>query len=894
MMSEEKKTKEQLIEELKELRNRLSELEAAEAEHRQPEEELNSEREQLLSLFESINEIIYVADPETYEILYANKFLKEAFGKDLEGGTCYRELQGLDEPCDFCTNKIILKQKGKPYTWEYHNPVLDRHYMITDRIIKWPDGRDVRFELAIDITERKEAEEALQSEKAFTEVALNSLADVFYVLDAEGSLLRWNDSFSRVTGHSDEELSSMSVLDFFGGEDLQRQREFFRTLLREGQASFEAEVMAKDGRRIPYYFHSTLLRDAEGNPDIVCGVGRDINERKRAEEALRESEEKYRDLFESASDLIQSVTPQGRFVYVNRAWKETLGYDEEEVKDLNMFDIIHPESMEHCMETFGRVVSGEDVEGIEASFVSKDGRKIMVEGSASCRFVDGKPANTRGIFHDVTERKQSEEELRRLSNAVKMSTDSIVLADTEGKITEVNEATVEMYGAEDKNNLIGRNAFDLIAAEDRERALAGMAEAMEKGYVESREYQVVRQDGTHIPVEMSVATMKDAKDELIGFVAVSRDISERNRVEEALRESAHNLAERIKELDCLYSISRIVEKPGISLEEIMQETVDILPASLQYPEVACARIILHEREFKTANFEKTAWEQSSELMVRGQRVGTVEVDYLEVRPEEDEGPFLSEERNLVNAVAEELGRIIDRKLAEEEKQLHMQELESFAQSISHDLRGPLALIIGFSHTARMARERGNEELELQSMDDALRAARRMDDFIDSLLQYTRAGRPQEKAVRVEPGEVLREVLLDMEGIIQDKGAEVEVEGDLPAIKVNAAKLKQVLSNLLGNAIKFTWENIGPQVEVGAKKEDDTVTIYIHDNGLGIPEEKRQAIFEPFKRYSSVEYPGLGIGLSTVKRAVEAWGGKVWVESIPGKGSTFYFTAPAAD
>ena len=126
------------------------------------EEVLESERAQLLSIFNSINQIIYIADPKTYEILYINDTIKHIFQKSLLGGICYKEFQGLESPCEFCTNEIILKEKNKPYQWEYHNQILNRDYMIIDRIIKWPDGRDVRFEIAIDITDRKVAEEALR------------------------------------------------------------------------------------------------------------------------------------------------------------------------------------------------------------------------------------------------------------------------------------------------------------------------------------------------------------------------------------------------------------------------------------------------------------------------------------------------------------------------------------------------------------------------------------------------------------------------------------------------------------------------------------------------------------------------------------------------------------
>ena len=122
------------------------------------EETLKAERAQLISIFDSIDEIVYVTDLYNYEILYVNKFFKKILGKDPVGKICYQEFQNFDTPCYFCTNDIILKRAGKPYKWEYRNQFLGKDYYIVDRIIKWPDGRDVRFEIAIDITERKKAE----------------------------------------------------------------------------------------------------------------------------------------------------------------------------------------------------------------------------------------------------------------------------------------------------------------------------------------------------------------------------------------------------------------------------------------------------------------------------------------------------------------------------------------------------------------------------------------------------------------------------------------------------------------------------------------------------------------------------------------------------------------
>ncbi len=117
---------------------------------------------------------------------------------------------------------------------------------------------------------------------------------------------------------------------------------------------------------------------------------------------------------------------------------------------------------------------------------------------------------------------------------------------------------------------------------------------------------------------------------------------------------------------------------------------------------------------------------------------------------------------------------------------------------------------------------------------------------------------------------------------------------IPAVLLDPARLKQVLSNLVGNAPKFLGDNPSPRVEVGGEREGGLVTVFVRDNGIGIPDLEQEAVFQPFMRLEAECSPGLGIGLSTVKRAVEAWGGEVWAESAPGEGSTFYFTAPAAE
>jgi DNA-binding response OmpR family regulator len=166
------------------------------------------------------------------------------------------------------------------------------------------------------------------------------------------------------------------------------------------------------------------------------------------------------------------------------------------------------------------------------------------------------------------------------------------------------------------------------------------------------------------------------------FEKTQQEIAERKRVEEALRKRTHDLDGRIKELQCLYGISRFVERQDRSLREIIQGIVDLIPSAWQYPEIACARAILEGDEFRTRNFKGTNWRQTSDIIVHGEQIGTLEIGYLEERPESEEGPFQKEERSLLNAIAKRLGEIIERVRIEETLRASEKQLRSVTATLS--------------------------------------------------------------------------------------------------------------------------------------------------------------------------------------------------------------------
>jgi PAS domain S-box-containing protein len=263
------------------------------------------------------------------------------------------------------------------------------------------------------------------------------------------------------------------------------------------------------------------------------------------------------------------------------------------------------------------------------------------------------------LKHAKEELKEREEKYRRLTESL---LDTVYEFDQEGRFTYVNEAGTRMFGYSKEEILNGLRVQDTMVEEVRELSQGVISEIF-KGNTTAGERTFLRKDGTQFIGQIHSGPICDGND-VVGVRGVLRDITEQKQAEEALREKTHDLGERVKELNCLYNISHLVEKPDISLEEILQETVDLIPLSWQYPEITCARLILRDQTFTTDNFNETVWKQVSDIMVHGERIGVLEVVYLEERPGSDEGPFQKEERSLINAIVERLGKVIERKQVE--------------------------------------------------------------------------------------------------------------------------------------------------------------------------------------------------------------------------------------
>ncbi|MGH9793233.1 MAG: PAS domain S-box protein [Candidatus Acidiferrales bacterium] len=269
-----------------------------------------------------------------------------------------------------------------------------------------------------DISERKRAEHELKQRSAYLDSLIQKSPLGIIVLDPHHRVQLSNPAFQKLFGFSEAEVRGRNVDELIVGPQEHREATGYTARVLAGESvHFFGRRRRKDEKMVDVEVHGVPLL-VDGKLTAVYGLYQDITGRRLAEKLLRESEDRYRDLFENAHELIQVVAPDGSLLYVNRAWRETLGYKDHEVAGLSIFQVIHPESQEHCSGIFQRALQGEKLERVEVEFVTRAGARIFAEGSCSCRFQNGEPVFLRAIFNDVSGRRAAEAEIKALTETL--------------------------------------------------------------------------------------------------------------------------------------------------------------------------------------------------------------------------------------------------------------------------------------------------------------------------------------------------------------------------------------------------------------------------------------------------------------------------------------------
>jgi len=432
--------------------------------------------------------------------------------------------------------------------------------VISERVVRCKDGTLLPVEISgrmlpdgalqaiiRDITKRKQSEEAIR----FQSHLLNTVEQAVIATDLSGRIIYWNRFAEKLYGWPAAEIRGRSILEIVLPQATQDQAAEIMSHLQGGQSwSGEFTVQRRDGTSFCAYITDTPIYNDEGALIGIVGVSNDITERKRAEEALRESEERYRAIIDQAMVGVAHADLNGTFTTVNQKYCDITGYTADELLGMRIQDITHPDDLPLSVDLRERMVAEGIPFEIEKRYIRKNGSVMWVSlGVSAIRDREGKLQSSVAVVLDITERKRAAEALReseeRLRTMFEASRDGILVEDNE-RIVYVNKSYAQLFGYAAPEELIGQHVSNIISTEDVERLLKfGSRRGSGESVVSSYEFRGKRKDGTPVDVEASVSTSTVAGRAYI--TTMVRDITERKQVQEALRQAHDQLEKRVAE-----------------------------------------------------------------------------------------------------------------------------------------------------------------------------------------------------------------------------------------------------------------------------------------------------------------------------------------------------------
>jgi PAS domain S-box-containing protein len=406
--------------------------------------------------------------------------------------------------------------------------------------------------------------------------------------------------------------------------------------------------------------------------------------KKQVVESQPESDALLRYLVGISSDVFYLLDAEGCFVDISQGACDSLGYTREELLQLSLWDIIADSDHKKTARILEQAASGGSVMW-QVIQRSKDGALFPAEfrvGKSDSR--DGKLliAVSRTPAGSVQSESSVQGDLQLLETILEHTHMLIAYMDPKFNFVRVNRAYAEA-DERDPSFFPGKNHFDLYPNEENKRIFQRVVETGEPFFANAKPFEYAEHPERGVTYwDWSLVPIDDTRGRVQGLLLTLADVTDRMLSTQSLRLLQRRLNERVKELSCLYGITKLIEKDDISLDEVFRGTVDLIIAAWKYPEITTARLQYKGREFKTEDFEETIWKQTQDLRVHGEVVGNIQVCYLEERPISDEGPFLKEESSLLYAIAKQLEVIIEHKLVDETLRENEERLRSLFQTMT--------------------------------------------------------------------------------------------------------------------------------------------------------------------------------------------------------------------
>ena len=756
---------------------------------------------------------------------------------------------------------------------------------------------DISFALESIIQEQKHlwAESALSaSEEQFRNI-YNNLQDAFLQADLSGNFTRVSPSALRIYGYdSEDELIGKPANMLYANPNIRES--MIARLKEKGRVDdLIGEALRKDGStfwvsmNIQFIYQNNQISGTEG-------VVRDISERIKAEEEIVRTNLRFQTIFEQAPMGIALSNPSTReLIEINQKFADIVGRSKEEIIELGWISVTHPNDLQEDLVQFERLNSkAVDHIQLKKRYIRPDGSSVWVNLMATTLITEDKGhPQILSMIEDITDQINNEDKIRILTSAVEQSPVSIVITGLDGEIEYVNPKFSQITGYSSEE-AIGQNPRILKSGSKPSEDYKILWETITSGQEWHGEFLNVKKNGEHYFESASISPVFDEYGKIAHYIAVKEDITDRKKKEEQIN-TLSAVVEQSPLMILITDRSGKIEYINSEFSRFMQYTSEDIVGTT--PRVFKQKLHTKESYDKMWRTLQTGQVWQSEFQNR-KKDGTVFWENVTIFPL-IESNGLTSNYIIIKENINEKKELISELIAAKEKAEESDRLKtSFLANMSHEIRTPMNGILGFTELLKEPNLSGNEQkFYIQVIEES---GTRMLNLMNNLIDIS----------RIESGEInvfftSYDIKYKLEHIFdlfvreaEMKGLELKLINDFhnndPLIKTDAQKLDTIVINLVKNAIKFTTEGC---VEFGCEWKEDHYLFYVRDTGVGIDSQYREIIFDRFRQASeslSRPYEGAGLGLSISKAYTEILGGRIWMESVVGQGSVFYFTLPVEE
>jgi|GEM_PF-1077562 len=849
-------------------------------------------REQAERIFRLAPIPIFVVDAER-RITAVNQRLEEMTGHraaDLVGRPC--EAIGQEQCANACA--LLLAQHGQRElsSQDHECGVLTRDGRRLEvikrvEVLRDPDGQVVgALELWQDVTAQKRMLAELKASEQVLRRIISTTAEGFWLVDQDLTTLDVNQALLDMLGRTRQEMLGRKTFEFIAPRDLAHYQEMVARIGTTQNRVYEVTLRAKDGREVHTSFSATTLWGEGDQPGASFAFVTDITQRRQDERALRESEERFREIADLLPTAIFEADLDTRVTYLNQAGLDFFAVEPEDLgRGLRVQDLFHPEDLELARVRIAKIFAGQRLPQQEYRVISRNGiHKVALIKSAPLTR-EGRVVGLRSSVADITGRKRAEEELRKLSRAVEQSPASVVITDLKGDIEYVNPKFSAVTGYSFQEAL-GQNPRVLKSDLMDPAIYRDMWQTLARGEEWRGELLNRKKSGELYWEYASLSPIKTAGGQTTHYLAVKEDITPRKLAEEAAQREYAKLWAMISGMEegVVFADAQgvIVEINEFMCRLEGRERRDLLGSSLF--DLHGAKVA---RRIK-AIMETFRQDPASPPLVLQRTLAGQEV-IMRVQPIYREGVYDGVLLNIIDVT--ELVRA--RRAAEEASRAKSE----FLANMSHEIRTPMNGILGVTELL-LDTSLPPEQQEGLSMIRS--SAQALLTVINDILDFSKieAGKLTLDATDFNLALVLEETLGVMGALAEEKGLQLCLELDPEApwdLIGDPGRLRQVLLNLMGNAVKFTPRGqVRLRVRCLATDQDSArLEFAVVDTGVGIPPDKQAAIFQAFEQADMTvtrQFGGTGLGLAISSQLVEMMGGRIKVVSQPERGSEFSFAA----